>query len=125
VRARSVTSQLEGKSGTATETESNLTTGRDREPPEGHDSEGGFRPAAMLAAAFMGALDTNHDRVISHAEFTNGFSRWFDEWNSDKTGTLTAQQLRSGINQDLAPFHGHPAERADFQPPEGPPPFNL
>jgi hypothetical protein len=75
----------------------------------------------MLEHAFMDALDLNQDGVITHEEFIKGFSKWFESWNTDQSGKLTSEQLRAGINRDLAPFHGGgPPGGADFKPPEGP-----
>lgn len=76
--------------------------------PGGRGGPGGFGPGMFLGGAFMTALDVNKDGTISRVEFTDGFSVWFAKWNTDKSGLLTAEQLRSGINQDLAPFRGGP-----------------
>ena len=84
---------------------------------------GGFGPGMMLSRRIMEAFDANKDDVISLEEFTNGFTRWFDAWDTDKTGKLTADQLRAGINQDLAPFRGRPPGGEEMGPPDGPPPF--
>lgn len=121
-RARSVINQLDGKSEQTAEGDFNSGGGWGQAPPDGPGGPGGFGPARMLAAAFMDGLDLNHDQVISHEEFTKGFASWFDSWNSDKSGTLTVQQLRNGISRDLSPFHRGPPE---LQPPDPPPPFDL
>jgi len=60
-------------------------------------------------------MDKNHDELVSRDEFVGGFARWFHDWNSDKSGSLTEQQLREGINHDLAPFRGGPP--GDFRGP--------
>ena len=62
----------------------------------------------------MTAFDGDKDGVLTRGEFTQGFAKWFDRWNTDKNGVLTDEQLRAGINQDLSPFRG--------EPPGGPPP---
>jgi spore coat protein CotH len=116
-RAQSVEDQLAGRS-------EGLTTG---EPGFGRgggrrQGPGGFGPG-MLSRVFIEALDVNKDELISHEEFTNGFAKWFEAWDVNKTGKLTADQLRAGINQDLAPFQGRPPAGENFGPPDGPPPF--
>jgi hypothetical protein len=51
-------------------------------------------------------LDQNKDASVTKAEFTQGFARLFDTWNTDKSGYLTLQQLRAGIEKDLSPSSG-------------------
>ena len=52
---------------------------------------------------------TVKNKEVTHAEFTAGFNRWFTSWTADKGGILTPDQLREGINKDLAPrFDGPP-----------------
>jgi hypothetical protein len=48
-------------------------------------------------------LDENKDSSVTQAEFTEGFARLFQAWNSDKSGYLALGQLRSGIEKDLPP----------------------
>jgi hypothetical protein len=57
---------------------------------------------------------------LTRDEFTQGFAKWFDGWNTDKSGVLTDEQLRAGINQDLSPFRGPPGGPG-FGAPGGPP----
>lgn len=84
--------------------------------PGGPGGPGGFNPVAMFAEPLLKALDDNKDSVVTRDEFTNGFSRLFRAWNSDQSGWLTEDQLRAGIDQDLAPFRdGFPG----FGPPRG------
>jgi len=74
----------------------------------------------FLGNAFMAAFDANKDGVLTRDEFTQGFAKWFDGWNTDKSGVLTDEQLRAGINQDLSPFRGPPGGPG-FGAPGGPP----
>jgi len=70
---------------------------------------GGFGPGGFLAQSILKAFDTDHDGAISHEEFIAGFAGWFDRWNTGKNGLLTEDELKAGINRDLAPpFPGPP-----------------
>ena len=118
IRARSVNDQLAGKSEGAT-----LSRSGPGGPP-GRGGPGGFGPGMFLAQAFMTALDADKDGMVTQAEFIQGFLKWFDAWNTDHSGALTEEQLRAGVNQDLAPFRGGPPPGFDFGPPPagfGPP----
>ncbi len=120
-RARSVNDQLAGKSEGATLSHSGPggPPGGRGGPggPPGRGGPGGFGPGMFLAQAFMTALDADKDGVVTQAEFIQGFLKWFDAWNTDHSGALTEEQLRAGINQDLAPFRGGPPP-AGFGPPD-------
>jgi hypothetical protein len=87
----------------------------------GRGGPGGFGPGTFLGNAFMAAFDADKDEVLTRDEFTQGFAKSFDAWNTDKSGVLTDDQLRAGINQDLSPFRGGPGGPG-FGPPGGPPP---
>ncbi len=120
-RAQSVIDQLAGKSEGQTIGEFGFggrggPGGRGDRPggPGGPRGPGGFGPGMFLGNAFMTALDGNKDGTLAREEFIQGFAKWFEAWNTDKSGTLTDEQLRAGINQDLSPFRGGP--------PAGPPP---
>src|SRR5437667_161850 len=69
------------------------------------------RPSAVTA--FTATLDADKDGALTRDEFTEGFAKWFGAWNTDQSGALTEEQLRAGINRDLAPSRF---------PPGGPPP---
>lgn len=70
---------------------------------------GGFGPGMFLGGPFMSALDADHDGHITEAEMTQGFKKWFQNWNTDKSGLLTEDQLRAGLAKDLIPsFGGEP-----------------
>src|SRR5262249_33634430 len=110
-RAQSVIDQVNGKS--EGETMGDFGFGGPGGPGArggrgGTGGPGGFGPGMFLGNAFMTALDANKDGMITHDEFVQGFAKWFESWNTDKSGTLTDEQLRAGINQDLLPFRGGP-----------------
>ncbi len=94
--------------------------------PGGPAGVGDFGPGNFLAGGFISALDANKDGILTHDEFSQGLAKWFTDWNTDKTGTLTSEQLRAGINRDLGPkggpfgFGGPGGPR--FGPPGGFPP---
>ena len=71
----------------------------------------------------MSALDADKNDELSKSEFVQGFDKWFTAWNTDKSGALTDEQLRAGINEDLSPFRGGGPPGGPFNaPPPGPPP---
>ena len=117
VRARSVLDQLAGKSEGQKIGEMGFGGGGGR-----GGGPGRFGSGAFLGSAFMTALDANKDETLTRDEFTQGFVRWFETWNIDRSGALSEAQLRAGINQDLAPFRGGPPGGPGFGPPDGPPP---
>lgn len=83
--------------------------------PGGPGGRGGFGPGMIFAEPLLKALDENKDSAVTKDEFVQGFARLFEAWNTDKGGSLTEQQLRSGIEKDLSP------PRGEF-PPFGRPP---
>lgn len=96
VRAQSVADQLAGKS-----------QGETAGGPGGPGPRGGFGPAMFLQPVFLRLLDANKDASVTREEFQAGFAAWFASWNTDKSGALTPDQLRAGINRDFAmPFGG-------------------
>lgn len=64
-------------------------------PPGG--GPGGPGPAIFVAPAFLKG-DTNHDGRLSQQEFAALGASWFSQWDRQKLGRLSAEQLRAGIN---------------------------
>ena len=60
-------------------------------------------PGGFLADGFMRNLDSNGDKELTAAEAEQGFAKLFAKWNTDKSGSLTDEQLRTGLDQDFAP----------------------
>jgi hypothetical protein len=56
----------------------------------------------MAASTFMRSMDENRDGVVTREEFQHAFAKWFEAWGGGK-GPLTEEQLRAGLNRDLAP----------------------
>ena len=96
-RAPSVQDQLAGKS--KGETIGDFGFGGPRGPG---GRPGGFGPGMFLGPAMIAALDTDKDEELTRDEFLQGFAKWFQKW-TDGGDTLSEQQLRAGINRDLAP----------------------
>lgn len=96
-RSQSVGEQLAGK-------EPAVTSSR-RGPggPEGPGGPGGFSPARMFERSFRTALGVSEDGEVSRQQFVSAFPRWFESWNTDHSGKLTEEQLRVGVERDLAP----------------------
>ena len=120
-RAQSVKDQLAGKAEDADSSEGGFGGPRDRLFRGGPGRPNGSGPGMFLARSVMEAFDANKDGKLTHDEFMAGFDKWFEAWNTDKSGTLSEEQLRTGINRDLLPFHGGPPPGGpDFGPPGGP-----
>jgi hypothetical protein len=104
-RARSVQDQLAGNSsGEAIENFgfggfANRGGGRFR----GADGAG---PGALLQRAILNAFDANQDGKLSHEKLTRGFAKWFEAWNTDKSGQLTEQQVQLGLVRELPAGRG-------------------
>lgn len=62
---------------------------------------GGMGLGTLLAGPFLTALDADKDGALTRAEFTQGFAKWFETWDTGKTGELTEAQLRTGLDQTL------------------------
>ncbi|MCY2952486.1 MAG: CotH kinase family protein [Planctomycetota bacterium] len=106
-RAQSVLDQLSGRKQGHVMAGFGFGPGGGPNPPGGPGAPGGppaaFGPGMFLTPVFMAAHDTNKDGQLARDEFIESFVKWFDAWNSDKSGTLTDQQLRAGIDKALMP----------------------
>jgi hypothetical protein len=113
-RAQSVIEQLAGKS--QGETIQPMGFGRGGGPggpgggpggpgrgPGGPGGPPGFGPGTFLGPAFMNAFDADKDKQLTRDEVVRGFGKWFDAWNTDKSGVLTPEQLRDDLNQVFMP----------------------
>lgn len=67
---------------------------------------GGFGPGMLLGGLFMNSLDRDKNGTLAPEEFSAAFSGWFKTWDSEKTGFLTEDQVRTGMNKDLPLFGG-------------------
>ncbi len=77
--------------------------------PGGPGGAGGpprFQPSMLLAPGFLQAGDCNADGQLTAAEFQSLGEKWFRVWDKEKTGQVTAEQLRAGLNTTFAPPEG-------------------
>jgi hypothetical protein len=58
-------------------------------------------PARFVGPSLFTATDTNKDGSLTREEFKGTFAKWFDQWDSEKSGTLTEEKLRTGLNAAL------------------------
>jgi hypothetical protein len=61
----------------------------------------GFGPGNFLAGGFLNALDGDKDGQVSRAEFTQGFARWYADWDTQKSDSLGSNELRLGLSKTL------------------------
>jgi hypothetical protein len=62
---------------------------------------GGFSPARFIGPGFFTATDVDKDGSLTRVEFKDTFIKWFDQWDTDKAGTLDETKLRAGLNAAL------------------------
>jgi spore coat protein H len=111
IRSQSIKDQIAGKTEGQVLSEFGFFGGGGR----GRGGPGGFGPGMFLGGAFLSALDSNQDGEITQKEMSDGFAKWFESWNISKSGELSDEQLRAGINKDLSPFRG--GTPPGFRPP--------
>jgi hypothetical protein len=78
----------------------------------GPGGPGGFGPAMFIGPALFTAADADKDGSVTRAEFKDTFSKWFGEWDKEKSGSLSEEQIRNGLNTALP--------RPNFGGPGGP-----
>jgi type 1 glutamine amidotransferase len=54
-----------------------------------------------LSASLFTAVDANKDAAVTREELKSAFDRWFTEWDSEKTGALSQEQVNIGLNAAL------------------------
>lgn len=54
-----------------------------------------------LPASLFTAVDANKDAAVTKDELKTAFDTWFTAWDSEKTGTLTQEQVNVGLNAAL------------------------
>jgi hypothetical protein len=81
-------------------------------PQGGPGGPGGFGPARFVGPGFFSAADADHDGALTRDELKATFAKWFDDWDSQKNGSLNQQQLQKGLDSVLP--------RPNFGGPGGP-----
>lgn len=90
-RHKSVEDQLAGRS-------SGLRIGSQGGPfGRGGGRGGGFGPGMFLAPVVLQAADGDRDQKVSATEFRALSEKWWQEWDSGKTGVLTEEQVGDGL----------------------------
>lgn len=56
-----------------------------------------FGPAPFLAQGIFQAADTNKDGSLTRAELKDTFTKWFAQWDAEKSGALSEEKLRNGF----------------------------
>ena len=96
-------------------------------PPDGGPSGGGPRPGGgggpgrFIGQAFFTAADADKDGSVTRLELRNTFTKWFGDWDADKSGALDEAKLRAGLNAALPrPPSGGPGGQGGQGGPGGP-----
>ncbi len=87
-------------------------------PPPGFGGPGGgggFGPAMFIGPMLFGILDVDKKGAISRTDLKSAFEKWYGQWDSDKSGNLTQEKLRDGLNHLLTtPIFGPPGGFGGF-----------
>ncbi len=62
---------------------------------------GGFNPGRFAGPGLFAATDGDKDGSLARDELKATFAKWFSEWDSDKSGDLNEEKLRTGLNAAL------------------------
>jgi hypothetical protein len=55
----------------------------------------------FVGPAIFGVADADQDGSLTRAELKSIFTKWYDQWDSGQSGSLTQEQLRDGLNDAL------------------------
>jgi hypothetical protein len=59
------------------------------------------RPSRTTGPAIFAAADADKDGSLTSTELKSTFAKWFDQWDANKTGALSEDQIRDGLNASL------------------------
>jgi outer membrane protein assembly factor BamB len=68
--------------------------------PGGRGGRGGG-PGRFIGPGLFAAADTNKDGTLTRSELKATFEKWATDFDSDKSGTLSEEELREGLNAAL------------------------
>jgi hypothetical protein len=96
--------------------------------PQGFGPPGGgrgFGPGQFVGTGLFTATDGNKDGSLTRAEIKAAFEKWASDWDSDKSGLLTEEKLRTGLAAALPQPNfggpgGGPGGRGGGRGPGGP-----
>lgn len=80
---------------------------------------GGFGLGTFLAPAVLQQADLDHNEKVSPAEFQKLGEKWWQEWDVERTGMLTEEQLGNGL---MKAFPMQPGQGGPGRGPGGPGP---
>jgi hypothetical protein len=69
--------------------------------PGGGGGPGGFGPGRFIAPGLFTAMDADKDASLTRVEVQATFAKWFAEWDKDKSGSLSEDQLKAGLSAAL------------------------
>jgi hypothetical protein len=71
------------------------------QPAQGRGGRGGFSPIDFIGGDLFTSVDVDEDGLVAHADLQKRLGDWFTEWDAEKSGDLTEEQLTTGINETL------------------------
>ena len=71
------------------------------EPGGAGGRRGGFRSGMSAGASLFTAVDADKDGLVSRGDFKEAFAKWFVEWDKEKAGALSEEQIRGGMTAAL------------------------
>jgi spore coat protein CotH len=69
--------------------------------PQGRGGRGSFSPIEFIGNDLFRSADVDEDGLVTHTDLQKRLGEWFTEWDVEKSGELTEEQLTGGINETL------------------------
>jgi len=69
--------------------------------PDGVFPGRGGGPGRFVAPGLFSAADADKDGSLTRGELKTTFEKWFAEWDTEKAGSLSEEQVRDGFNASL------------------------